>query len=183
METARLNPFRIESPEKLFAARTGRSLCRAYTQVGTVKQRKHTIIWVLADPAKACSFATLNRNAKPWCTAASKPLLSAPNHSLVFTAPVKEGQFNKTDLDLLSPSAAQTLTEHMLNLQISDLLFNCFRTQFPDGFFQREAETGAGKYASLFSIKPHRNRSWHPTLSSYVRIHPGELAIILGRMP
>jgi len=55
METARLNPFRIESPGKLLPRELVDLFVERYTQVGTVKQRKHTIIWRFsADPAKAC---------------------------------------------------------------------------------------------------------------------------------
>jgi hypothetical protein len=151
MDSTLLNPFRIESPEKLAPADLVSLFVEQYTQVGTVKQRKHTIIWGSRGSGKSMLFRYLEPQCQTLVHGSIETMLRAPESFVAIYCPCKEGQFNKTDLELLSPSAAQTLTEHMLNLQISDLLFNCFRTQFPPGLFATEQKLRLAKYAvSLF---------------------------------
>jgi hypothetical protein len=151
MESAPLNPFRIESPEKLAPQDLVSLFVEQYTQVGVVKQRKHTFIWGSRGSGKSMLFRYLEPQCQALVHGSIETLLGAPESFIAIYCPCKEGQFNKTELELLSPSAAQTLTEHMLNLQISDLLFNCFRTQFPAEFFRTEQKIRLAKYAvSLF---------------------------------
>jgi hypothetical protein len=151
MDSTLLNPFRIESPEKLAPPELVSLFVEQYTQVGTVKQRKHTIIWGSRGSGKSMLLRYLEPQCQALVHGSIETMLNAPESFVAIYCPCKEGQFNKTDLELLSPSAAQTLTEHMLNLQISDLLFNCFRTQFPPGLFATEQKLRLAKYAvSLF---------------------------------
>lgn len=151
MESTLLNPFRIESPEKLAPPELVSLFVEQYTQVGTVKQRKHTIIWGSRGSGKSMLLRYLEPQCQALVHGSVEALLSAPESFVAIYCPCKEGQFNKTELELLSSSAAQTLTEHMLNLQISDLLFNCFRTQFPGGLFSTEQKLRLAQYAvSLF---------------------------------
>jgi hypothetical protein len=151
METTLLNPFRIESPEKLSPPEIVDLFVEQYTQVGAVKQRKHTFIWGSRGSGKSMLLRFLEPQCQALVHGGCEALIKAPESFFAVYCPCKEGQFNKTDLELLSPSAAQTLTEHMLNLQVSDLLFNCFRTQFPSGFFGIEQKLWLAKYAaSLF---------------------------------
>jgi hypothetical protein len=119
--------------------------------LGTVKQRKHTIIWGSRGSGKSMLLRYLEPQCQALVHGGIEAMLKAPESFVAIYCPCKEGQFNKTDLELLSPSAAQTLTEHMLNLHISDLLFNCFRTQFPSEFFNAEQKLRLAKYsAALF---------------------------------
>jgi hypothetical protein len=151
MGSAPLNPFRIESPEKLAAQELVSLFVDQYTQVGTVKQRKHTIIWGSRGSGKSMLLRYLEPQCQALVHGSIEALLTAPESFVAIYCPCKEGQFNKTDLELLGPSAAQTLTEHMLNMQISDVLLNCFRTQFPLDLFSTEQKLRLAKYAvSLF---------------------------------
>jgi hypothetical protein len=151
MDSVPLNPFRIESPEKLAPPDLVNLFVEQYTQVGTVKQRKHTILWGSRGSGKSMLLRYLEPQCQALMHGGIESLLAAPEAFVAVYCPCKEGQFNKTDLELLRPSAAQTLTEHMLNLQISDLLFNCFRTQFPVDFFSAEQKERLTRYAvSLF---------------------------------
>jgi hypothetical protein len=146
-----LNPFRIESPEKLAPTDLVRLFVEQYTHIGTVKQRKHTIIWGSRGSGKSMLLRYLEPQCQILLYGSADKLLTAPEPFLAVYCPCKEGQFNKTDLELLSPSAALILTEHMLNLQISDLLFHCLRTQFPPDFISLEQKRRYARVAvSLF---------------------------------
>ena len=151
MEGTLLNPFRVESPEKLTAHDLVNLFVEQYTRLETVKQRKHTIVWGSRGSGKSMLLRYLEPQSQACVHQGIGKFLDAPESFVAIYCPCKEGQINKTDLELLSPSAALTLTEHMLNLQISDLLFNCLRTQFPDDFFPLDQKHSFAKIVvSLF---------------------------------
>ena len=151
MEDTPLNPFRVESPEKLTPLELVDLFVEQYTHLETVKQRKHTIVWGSRGSGKSMLLRYLEPQPQACLHHGIDKFLAAPESFVAVYCPCKEGQINKTDLGLLNPSAALTLTEHMLNLQISDLLFNCLRTQFPDDFFSLDQKRSfASVVASLF---------------------------------
>ena len=151
MEDTLLNPFRVESPEKLKPLELVKLFIEQYTRLETVKQRKHTIVWGSRGSGKSMLLRYLEPQPQACLHQGIDKFLAAPESFVAVYCPCKEGQINKTDLEFLSPSAALTLTEHMLNLQISDLLFNCLRTQFPDGFFSLDQKRSfANVVVSLF---------------------------------
>lgn len=143
-----LNPFRIESPEKLTPLELVDLFVEQYTRLETVKQRKHTIIWGSRGSGKSMMLRYLEPQCQALLLGGDSNLLQAPESFVAVYCPCKEGQLNKTDLELLRPSASVALGEHMLNLLISDVLFNCLRTQFPIDFFPLDRKRRFAKSAA-----------------------------------
>jgi hypothetical protein len=52
--------------------------------------------------------------------------------------PCKEGQFNKTELELLGNNASLIITEHMLNLSIAGRIIDCLKKQIPSELIQED---------------------------------------------
>jgi hypothetical protein len=129
------NPFVVESPEKLQPRQLVDLFVPEYTEIETVKQRKHTFIWGSRGSGKSMML----RYLEPGC----QMLARNPNGSFfqnrdAFFAvycPFKEGQFNKTELKLLNEFALLIISEHMVNLSIAGRLVNSLLTQFSKDMF------------------------------------------------
>lgn len=130
-----LNPFRVESPEKLSPDQLVALFIERYTRLETIKQRKHTFLWGSRGSGKSMLLRYLEPRCQALVHRDFAAFLETPESFLAIYCPCKEGLINKTDLNVLNTSAALILTEHLLNLHLADLLLASLATQFPDGFF------------------------------------------------
>jgi len=145
------NPFVVESPEKLSPQQIVNIFIEKFTQLETIKQRKHTFIWGSRGSGKSMMLKYLEPRCQAIVHMNIDDFLSQNEPYLAIYCPCKEGQFNKTDLLLLSKPASLTITEHILNLAVAEQLINCLRTQFPENFFgNEEIKIFAKRVSQLF---------------------------------
>lgn len=130
------NPFQVESPEKLSAAQVVSLFIGQYTKIETIKQRKHTFIWGSRGSGKSMML----RYLEPHCQALAYDggldvFLAQSSPFLAVYCPCKEGQINRTELELLPEDSRLIISEHMLNLTVATRLVECLRGQLPSDFF------------------------------------------------
>lgn len=130
------NPFVVESPEKLTPQQIIDLFVSKHTHVESVRQRKHTLIWGTRGSGKSMMLRYLEPRCQALVAGDVAKMFDSDSPSLAIYCPCKEGQFNKTELQLLDPNSAMILSEHLLNLAIADRVAHCCRTQFPSDFFR-----------------------------------------------
>src|SRR6266581_2345318 len=144
------NPFVVDSPERLTPKRIVDLFIEKFTRIGIVRQRKHTFIWGSRGSGKSMML----RYLEPQCQAIIHKGVFDYTQEDAFLAiycPCKEGQINKTELQLLNTNALQTLSEHMVNMVIADRLVTCLHKQFPVGFLgTEECERFSSNVIGLF---------------------------------
>src|SRR6266700_5976840 len=94
------NPFVVDSPERLTPRRLVQLFVEEYTQIGTMKQRKHTFIWGSRGSGKSMMLRYLEPECQTLVHGDPAKFLSEEPYIAVY-CPCKEGQFNKTELSLL----------------------------------------------------------------------------------
>ena len=145
------NPFVVESPEKLTPKEIVDLFVSKYTQIESVRQRKHTLIWGTRGSGKSMMLRFLEPRCQILVAGDWAQFLEGDTPSLAIYCPCKEGQFNKTELLLLDANSSQILSEHLLNLSIGDRIANCCRTQFaPDAFTKPARDEFAKTVSGLF---------------------------------
>jgi len=145
------NPFVVESPEKLSPEQIVELFVEEFTQIETVKQRKHTFVWGARGSGKSMMLRYLEPQCQKAIHGGGEGFVKRPGSFLGVYCPCKEGQLNKTELSLLDPLSLKIISEHMLNLAIADRVLNCLRRQFsPELFKKAELESFAGKVTRLF---------------------------------
>lgn len=126
------NPFAVESPEKLSAKQLVALFVKEYTRLDAIEQRKHTFVW----GARGSGKSIMLRYLEPQCAAiASNGLqnyLKQDESFIGIYCPCKEGQFNKSEFNVIDASTRSILTEHLLNLSIVACLVGCLQEQFPE---------------------------------------------------
>lgn len=146
------NPFVVESPEKLTSEQLVNLFVGEYTDIETIKRQKHTFIWGSRGSGKSMML----RYLEPQCQALVKDqgieaFLKGEDPFIAIYAPCKEGQINRSELDLIAPYAAMILAEHMMNLNIARLFTDCLLKQFPGDFFDKnELGVFAERIKNLF---------------------------------
>lgn len=142
------NPFVVESPERLTASRTARLFVKEFSDVETVRQRKHTMIWGSRGSGKSM----LLRFLEPGCQVQEDPaFMSSQAAFLGVYCPFKEGQFNKTELQALPDLTAMIVAEHMINLAVTDKLLGCLSDDLgPDCLRADRAVLFVRRVVSLF---------------------------------
>src|SRR5688572_20392545 len=90
------NPFVVESPEKLAAKQIVDLFVRQYTQIESVRQRKHTLIWGTRGSGKSMMLRYLEPRCQSIVVGDGSKFLEGEMPSLAIYCPCKEGQFNKT---------------------------------------------------------------------------------------
>src|SRR5579871_3075087 len=130
-----LNPFVVESPEKLQPQDIARLFVEAYTRIETIKQRKHTFIWGSRGSGKSMMLRYLEPKCQAIVHHGTAEFFRSKPPFLALYCPCKEGYFNKTEMNMLEPLTARILTEHMLNLYVAAKLADCLHSQFDSGFF------------------------------------------------
>lgn len=145
------NPFVVESPEKLSPEQIIELFVQEFTQIETIKQRKHTFVWGTRGSGKSMMLRYMEPQCQTAIHGGAEGFLKQPGSFLGVYCPCKEGQLNKTELSLLDPFSLRIIGEHMLNLTIADRLLSCLRGQFPSELFKK-AELGslARKIIRLF---------------------------------
>jgi hypothetical protein len=105
------NPFLVESPEKLTPRQLKALFVEEYTQIETVRQRRHTFIWGSRGSGKSMML----RYLEPQCLAIGqgdiRKVFAGGEPFLGVYCPCKEGQLNKTEFDTLDESAATVVSE------------------------------------------------------------------------
>ena len=132
------NPFVVESPEKLSLEHLVKLFVPEYTRVQVLQEQKHTFLWGSRGSGKSMMFRYLEPSCQIIAFEGLQKYLENNESFLGVYCPIKEGQINKTDLGLLTDSAAAIMTEHLLNMLVADRVLQCLRFQFPEGFFSAE---------------------------------------------
>lgn len=141
-----VNPFAVESPEKLEAEEVFELFVEENSGMEVVQQRKHAFIWGPRGSGKSmllrflepkCQAMRHTQEGETWEKGLARFLSSAQPFVGIRIA-CKEGYFNKTELDLMDISSAQILTEHMMNVSLAATVFLVLDEQFPKDFFDLE---------------------------------------------
>ena len=127
------NPFVVESPEKLPPEQLVGLFIEQYTQIETVRQRRHTFIWGSRGSGKSMMLRYLEPQCQGIVHGGIEKVFSTSEPFLGVYCPCKEGQLNKTEFETLDESATAILSEHLLNITIADRLIVCLRDQFAAG--------------------------------------------------
>ncbi len=128
LNSVKINPFAVESPEKLTATEIVELFVSEHTEIDTVKQKKHTFIWGTRGSGKSMMF----RYMEPACQIIiNENFLKEENAYFAVYCPCKEGVFNKSEFKLLDNYLNVTLSEHLLNLNIAERIINNISTQIP----------------------------------------------------
>ncbi len=125
------NPFVVESPEKLSPNQIVELFVEEFTQIETVKQRKHTFVWGSRGSGKSMMLRYLEPQCQGIANSSVESFLEKEAAFLGVYCPCKEGYFNKTDLLLLDGHTSAILTEHLLNLYIAGRIVECLERQIP----------------------------------------------------
>lgn len=145
------NPFVVESPEKLQARQLVDLFVPKYTDIETVKQRKHTFIWGSRGSGKSMMLRFLEPHCQMLAGMTDEQFFESRDSFFAVYCPFKEGQFNKTEFSLLNDFALRIISEHMINLSIAERLIYSLQTQFPPDFFSHdESKLFAEKTVRLF---------------------------------
>jgi hypothetical protein len=145
------NPFVVESPEKLTTAQIVDLFVTKFTDIETVKQRKHTFIWGSRGAGKSMMLRYLEPQCQSLVSGGISEFFGQGNPFFAVYCPCKEGQPNKTELLLLDKYSTLIISEHMMNLSIADRLVDSLRIQFPKDFFGKEECTSfVNKTVRLF---------------------------------
>lgn len=132
------NPFVVESPEKLAPNQLVDLFVQKHTHIETVKQRKHTFIWGSRGSGKSMMLRYLEPQCQSILIGSFSEYIKQPESFFSIYMPCKEGQFNKTELELLTTSASLIITEHMLNLSVAERLLSTIIVQVPDDSYSIE---------------------------------------------
>src|SRR5688572_10717428 len=128
------NPFVVESPEKLEPHEIVELFVPQFTEIETIKQRKHTFIW----GARGSGKSMMLRYLEPRCqiiTHNGTEFLQQRTSFLAIYCPCKEGNFNKSEFQLLDKYSKLIVSEHLINMNIAERTIECLRTQIPTSFF------------------------------------------------
>lgn len=161
------NPFVVESPEKLSWDLLVKLFVPEYTRVQVLKEQKHTFLWGSRGSGKSMMFRYLELGCQFIASGGCREYLENNESFLGVYCPCKEGQVNKTDLRLMSDSAATVMTEHILNMLIADRVLYCLLSQFPDDFFDSED-------LNLFVRRVLRYLDPSPTVPALEEVSKGE---------
>lgn len=145
------NPFVVHSPENLSPQQIVDLFVEKYTEIETIKQRKHTLIWGSRGSGKSMMLKFLEPRCQAIKHGSLEEFLQQPDPFLAIYAPIKEGHVNKSELKLFNEYARLALSEHLLNLTVADNLIRFLKSQFPPTFFSKEEQLHfANTVASLF---------------------------------
>jgi hypothetical protein len=139
------NPFVVESPEKLTPQQIVDLFITNFTEIETVKQRKHTFIWGSRGSGKSMMLRYLEPQCQSLASDGLETFIIRSSPFFAVYCPCKEGQPNKTELLLLDKYSSLIISEHMMNLAIADRLINSLRIQFPTGFLEKEERSSFAK--------------------------------------
>jgi len=145
------NPFVVESPEKLESHEIVELFIPEYTEIETIKQKKHTFIW----GARGAGKSMMLRYLEPKCQTIinqGTSFLEQKNSFLAIYCPCKEGNFNRSEFRLLDGYSKLIVSEHLINMNIGERVMECLKTQLPADFFdQSQIEIFAKDVIKLFN--------------------------------
>src|SRR5262245_6891534 len=108
------NPFVVESPEVLSAQETVDLFVEDFTDIDTVKQRKHTFIWGSRGSGKSMMLSYLEPQCQALVSESLNGFLNQKTPFLGLYCPCKEGHLNKTEFLLLDKYTALIISEHII---------------------------------------------------------------------
>ena len=145
------NPFVVETPEKLEANQITELFIERYTRIESLKQRKHTFTWGARGSGKSMMARFLEPRCQQIMLGSVQSYLAQIDPFVAIYCPCKEGHLNRTELDSIRPGSAAIISEHLLNLLITDRLASCLLNQFPaETFAPHEAFEFAESVLDLF---------------------------------
>ena len=136
------NPFVVESPEKLLPSQIVELFVSDFTDIETIRQRKHTFVWGSRGSGKSMMFRILEPQCQAILHGDLKKAFDQTDPFLGIYFPCKEGQLNKTELDRLDQTARAIVGEHLINLTIAERIVKCLQDQFPDDFLEKSRLVG-----------------------------------------
>lgn len=148
------NPFAVHSPDAikdLPAEQFVQIFVEDNTRVSAIQKRKHTFIWGSRGSGKSFMLRYLEPQCQFIKHGSAKEFLNSDQPFIGVYTPCKKGEIDKSELELLNDAAALTITEHLLNLTITEETISTLSEQFPEGFLdQSEAKEFAQRVVSLF---------------------------------
>jgi hypothetical protein len=148
------NPFAVHSPDALDrvpAQNIVDLFVERYTRISAVKQSKHTFIWGARGSGKSFMLRYLEPQCQFIVNGSPSSFLEGDEAFIGVYTPCKKGEIDKAELDILEDSAAQVITEHLLNLTIAEETVSTLANQFPDEYIsQSDAVDYVERITSLF---------------------------------
>ena len=132
------NPFVVESPEKLLPSQIVELFVSDFTDIETIRQRKHTFVWGSRGSGKSMMFRILEPQCQAILHGDLKKAFDQTEPFLGIYFPCKEGQLNKTELDRLDETARMIVGEHLINLTVGERIVKCLQDQFPDDLLEKK---------------------------------------------
>lgn len=132
------NPFVVESPEKLLPSQIVELFVSEFTDIETIRQRKHTFVWGSRGSGKSMMFRILEPQCQAILHGDLKKAFDQTEPFLGIYFPCKEGQLNKTELDRLDETARMIVGEHLINLTVGERIVKCLQDQFPDDLLEKK---------------------------------------------
>lgn len=148
------NPFAVHSPdavEDLPAEQFVEMFVEDNTRVSAIQKRKHTFIWGSRGSGKSFMLRYLEPQCQFIKYGSPEEFLESDQPFIGVYTPCKKGEIDKSELELLNDAAALTITEHLLNLTITEETISTLSEQFPDDFLNlNETKEFAERVVSLF---------------------------------
>jgi len=148
MTSSYSNPFAVDSPERLTARAIADLFVEEFTQVRTVRERKHTFVWGSRGSGKSMMFRWLEPECQGLISGGFDKFLSSSEPFLGVYCPMKVAHFRRSEAALLNPQVALILTEHMLNLAIGQRVVACLRNQVPATLFNEAGRVSFAEYSA-----------------------------------
>ncbi|MFW5895300.1 MAG: hypothetical protein ACOCT9_01020 [archaeon] len=150
-ESYKRNPFIVESPEKLSQDEIADLFVEKYTELTTIKRKKHTFVWGSRGSGKSMMLRYLEPKCQKHNHSDFEDIFDQPEPFFAVYMPIKEGRFNKTEFDLLNNRATLVITEHLLNLDIAERCIATVREQIPNNIKREKDESSlVDKISNLF---------------------------------
>jgi len=138
------NPFAVHSPDALDTVPADRIVglfVEEFTDVDTVKQRKHTFIWGSRGSGKTFTLRYLEPDCQFLTYESPEEFLNLDDAFVAIYTPCKKGEIDKSEFDLMDELQTNTLSEHLLNMKVTEQIIFTISKQFPEGYVDKSQAT------------------------------------------
>lgn len=135
------NPFAVHNPESvdnISPQRLVELFVEENTNLPSVERQKHTFVWGPRGSGKSFLFQYLEPKCQFIKHGSPEEFFNSTTPYVGVYIPIKEGKINKSELDILDEQSSRIITEHLLNLDISECVISTLRDQFPEKYISDE---------------------------------------------
>lgn len=125
------NPFVVESPEKLNPNQIAELFVSEFTDLESIRQRKHTFLWGSRGSGKSMLFRFLEPECQYIVNNGCDEYFCTPKPFLGIYFPIKEGMLNKEEFRFIDKFHSIVISEHLMNVLIAERTINCIKEQIP----------------------------------------------------